>query len=69
MPLPTWRKVLVRLIYGTLALLTIIFWDSMISAVCIMTFIGSLPIYAFNRYGDMDMAQQFDNGKNTEGWK
>ncbi len=69
MPLPTWRKVLIRVVLGTIAVLIIVFWDTWISACCIMALIGGLPIYAFNRYGDMDMAQQFDNGKNTEGWK
>ena len=69
MPMPTWRKVLLVAIYATLVILTIVFWDSMISCGCIMALIGSLPIYAFNRYADMDMAQQFDDGVNTKGWK
>ena len=69
MPMPTWRKVLLGVIYGGMALLTIVFWDSFISVCCIMAFIGSIPVYAFNRYADMDMAQQFDDGVNTKGWK
>lgn len=67
--MPTWRKILFGVIIAAMVVSVFVFWNTAFSALCVVLLIQSLPIYAFNRYADMDLAQQFDNGINVKGWK
>lgn len=67
--MPLWRKRLFGVILVAMVVLSIVFWDTWVSCCCIMVLIQSVPVYAFNRYANMDLAEQFDNGINVQGWQ
>ena len=66
----SWRKWLFILIVVTLVVMTIVFWGSVIGAVCVYTLIQSFMVFLFNRYARNELARLFQqDGKNVQGWR
>ena len=61
-------KPILRIILVALIIVCIVFWGSMGSACILMALILGFPIFLFNRVADNDFKDEFDRGKNVEGW-
>ena len=62
-------KPILNVILLALIVLCIVFWGSMFSACVVTGLVLGFPIFLFNRVADNDYKEEFDNGKNVEGWK
>lgn len=70
MRMSSWRKWLFILIVVTLVVMTIVFWGSVIGAVCVYTLIQSFMVFLFNRYARNELARLFQqDGKHVQGWR
>ena len=52
-----------------LIILCIIFWGSVFSGCVVTGLVLGFPVFLFNRVADNDYKEEFDRGKNVEGWQ
>ena len=66
----SWRKKLFGWILVALLVGTIVFWDTLAGACCMIALIQSFQVYLYNHYASAELAKTFEeDGKNVEGWR
>ncbi len=62
-------KMILNISLIVLIILCIVFWGSIFSGCVVIGLVFGFPIYLFNRVADNDYKEEFDRGKNVEGWQ
>lgn len=65
----SWKNKLFLVIVLALVIVAYIFRDTMAAPCIIMALVQGVPLYVFKIYEDSDLKEQFDDGKNIQGWQ